>query len=383
MVHRSARSAAVFAVIALLLVGCAAGPNAPVPSSSGNASTSNGIPGEDETPTAEPLAIERPAPLWSVSCAELGSMFGSSLDGLKLLDLPMGEIRDMLTHLGSWRDAVANQGGLDCVWTNDVGMAYLDMPNIWLRGSPAGDLFEARYLSIVALPGAAAGYRSINGFTGKDFRGDTCQWNNNYGYTNADYEAAVGEDWIRINLMIGPTGCDQYWTPRVQKVIERIAQSRLSDPPSRSAGVATLPADCTGLIAPVDALLSAPVGPDPYAAALYGAEPFISLERSKLLCIWGTQATVVITALEGGAWLMPEYHAWAATIGRPVAIDAASLRPGDEAWMIAESSGWVTFWAALGGNLYRGSVDRALPPDQVAARMASLINVLVAWQGTP
>lgn len=149
-------------------------------------------------------------------------MFGTSLDGLKLLDLPIGEVRDILTHLGSWRDAVANQGGLDCVWTNDVGMAYLDTPNIWLRGAPAGDLFDARYLSIVALPGAAAGYHSLYGYTGNDFKGDNCQWNNKYGYTNADYEAAVGEDWIRINLMIGPTGCDQYWTPRVQKVIERI-----------------------------------------------------------------------------------------------------------------------------------------------------------------
>ncbi|MBX3086880.1 MAG: hypothetical protein KF742_00190 [Cryobacterium sp.] len=383
MVH--GRSAVVIAVVALLLVGCAAGPDAPGSSPSGNASTSDRTPGElaTPTPTAEPLAIERPAPLWSVSCAELGAMFGTSLDGMKLLDLPIGEVRDMLTHLGSWRDAVANQGGLDCVWTNDVGMAYLDTPNIWLRGTPAMDLFEARYLSIVALPGAAAGYRSLYGYTGKDFKGDNCQWNNTYGYTNADYEAAVGEDWIRINLMIGPTGCDQYWTPRVKKVIERIGQSRLSDPSSRPAGVATLPADCKALIAPVDALLSAPVGPDPYAAALYGAEPFTSLERSKLLCIWGTQATVVITALEGGAWLMPEYHAWAATIGRPVAIDATSLRPGDEAWMIPESSGWVTFWAALGGNLYRGSVDRALPPDKVAERMASLIDALVAWQGTP
>ncbi|MBX3116463.1 MAG: hypothetical protein KF808_03845 [Cryobacterium sp.] len=132
----------------------------------------------------------------------------------------------------------------------------------------------------------------------------------------------------------------------------------------------------------MDALLSAPAGFYPYGA-ISDVEPFTSLERSKLLRIWGTQATVAITALEGGAWLLPDYHAWVATIGPPVAIDVASLRPGDEAWMISDSSGFVTFWAVLSGNLYRGWVDRALPPDQVAARMASLINVLAAWQGTP
>lgn len=370
-------------VAAVLLTGCTADPGGSAGSATGPSPIGTAGPDASPSAPADPgLVVERPAPLWSITCAEIAAAFGSSLDGLTFIDAPVAQSSGEFANPLAWRDSVTNQGGLNCVWGNAVGLsAYVGEPYIYTRGAPLGEYYEARYLSVVALPGAAAGYRSLWGFTGTDFSSAACQWNQTLGYTNADFEAAVGDDWVRINLMLGPTGCDQHWTPRIQQLLERIQGSRLPGAVVRPAEVPALPANCTALIAPVDALLTAPVGA--YTLALPDQiEPFASLRRSKLQCAWGSEWPTALTVLEGGAWLLPDYHAWAATQGTPIAIESGALRPGDEAWMIPDKGSVGLFWASLRGNLYRGWVG-PLPAGQEAARMSALLDVLADWQSAP
>lgn len=375
----------VFLGIALLLVGCA--PQS-TPSPSPNASPTLGETGPPVTeepsaeltpePTVAPFLTERPDSLWAFDCAAVAAVFDTALDGLTFIDPPHAPSEGYLDNPGSWLDSVTNQGGLHCVWTNDVGRAYLGEPYIYTRGSPIGGLTDARYLAVVALPGASGGFETAYGFRGQNTITSSCQYNRTHGYTNADVEARRGDDWLRINLMLPPAACDQ-WMPRMSGIFDQIAAARLPGSLARPAGVPAVPENCQELIAPVDALLPAPLGIAPFMSVLYSTEPMPSLLRGKLHCAWGSEWQASLTVLEAGSWLLPHHAARMQQFGEAVEIKAAGLAPGDQAWRMHDAEGTVIFWVSLRGNLYRGW----MPSGTDDAGLGAFVDALAEWQGTP